>query len=189
MDSSQKDTMEHITQIIQKEEVEVLHKLNTTWVLWYHIPSNPDWSIHGYNKICELNSVEDVINIIPLIPENIITSCCIFFMKKGIEPLWEDKLNCNGGAFSYRITNKFVFETFRDLVYVVAGETTGSSRLFNDKVNGITISPKKNFCVIKVWMRGSDYQNPECITCDIKNLVASTAIFKIHDEKKSGGGK
>jgi hypothetical protein len=194
MDSSQKDNnnIENMTtQLFQKEEeVDVYntyHKLISTWVLWYHTPSNPDWSINGYHKICEFKYAEDVVKIIPLIPENIITNCCLFFMKKGIDPIWEDKSNCNGGAFSYRITNKFVLETFRDLSFVVAGETTGSSRLFNDKVNGITISPKKNFCVLKIWMRNSDFQNPAVITNDIKNLVASTALFKIHDEKKTGG--
>jgi hypothetical protein len=101
-------------------------------------------------------------------------------MKKGIQPLWEDKLNVNGGVFSYRITNKYVFETFRDLAYVVIGETTSSSRQFNERVNGITISPKKNFCVIKVWMKTVDFQNPALITNEIKNLVPNTAIFKVH---------
>lgn len=172
---SLKDTMANIT-----NNTECYHKLNTTWVLWYHLPTNNDWTISGYTKICEFDYVEDAINILNHIPENVLTSVCIFLMKKGIQPLWEDKLNVNGGVFSYRITNKYVFETFRDLAYVVIGETTSSSRQFNERVNGITISPKKNFCVIKVWMKTVDFQNPALITNEIKNLVPNTAIFKVH---------
>ena len=79
-------------------------------------------------------------------------------MKVGINPLWEDPRNKQGGAFSYRITNKYVFETFRDLLYVLIGETLTSSDSFNRNICGITLSPKKNFCVVKVWMQNKDFQ-------------------------------
>ena len=33
--------------------------LKNKWVLWYHNLSNSDWSINGYNKIYDIETVED----------------------------------------------------------------------------------------------------------------------------------
>lgn len=166
-----------------QNNLEDYHPLKNKWSLWYHLTTNNDWSLNGYTKIADFNYLEDAISIINTIDENIITGICLFVMKNDITPLWEDKRNKNGGAFSYRITNKFVFETFRDLLYVLVGETVSESLAFNSNICGITLSPKKNFCVVKVWMSNKDFQNPNLITDKVKNLNPSSALFKIHDEK------
>ena len=76
----------------------------------------------------------------------------LFIMKEGITPLWEDIHNRNGGCFSYKINNKFVAQIWKDLSYSLMGETLTEKELFNNNINGITISPKKNFCIIKIWL-------------------------------------
>jgi translation initiation factor 4E len=115
-----------------------------------------------------------------IIPEQIVNSCCFFIMKENITPMWEDKNNRNGGYFSYRIANKYVFQTWKELAFVLTGESISNNNLFVSNVNGISISPKKNFCVIKIWMKTVDYQNPELITNQIKSLIPTTALFKVH---------
>jgi len=169
---------------VMQNTLEDYHPLKNTWSLWYHLTTNNDWSLSGYTKIADFNYLEDAISIINAIDENIITTICLFVMKVGINPLWEDPRNKQGGAFSYRITNKYVFETFRDLLYVLIGETLTSSDSFNRNICGITLSPKKNFCVVKVWMQNKDFQNPALITDKVKNLIPSSALFKIHDDGK-----
>ena len=156
------------------------HKLKNTWVLWYHLPQNKDWSIKSYIKICDFRCVENVINVLKIIPENITSNCCFFVMKTGIEPMWEHILNRNGGCFSYRISNKFVNQTWKYLTYALTGETISTNKKFVENVNGISISPKKNFCVIKVWMKICEFQNPELITNEIKHLTHNSALFKVH---------
>ena len=46
-------------------------------------------------------------------------------------------------------------------------------------INGITISPKKNFCIIKIWLSKCEYNNPDIIT-DIDGLVRQGCLFKRH---------
>ena len=47
------------------------------------------------------------------------------------------------------------------------------------KINGITISPKKQFCIIKIWM--SDCDNKESSIFDkLHFLEKKDAIFKKH---------
>ena len=47
-------------------------------------------------------------------------------------------------------------------------------------VNGITISPKKNFCIIKIWLSNCDNQNPDVIN-QIDGLSSYGCLFKKHN--------
>ena len=46
-------------------------------------------------------------------------------------------------------------------------------------INGLSISPKKKFCIIKIWMRDCTEQNVRKIS-DIKNLSSHGCLFKKH---------
>jgi hypothetical protein len=50
----------------------------------------------------------------------------------------------------------------------------------NKHVNGITISPKKNFCIIKIWFDVAHYQDPNIIQ-DVPNLSKNGCLFKKHE--------
>jgi hypothetical protein len=60
------------------------------------------------------------------------------------------------------------------------GGSLSSNESFVANVTGITISPKKNFCIIKIWMSSCEYQNPKIITNDIANLSSQGSLFKKH---------
>ena len=74
---------------------------------------------------------------------------------------------------------KNVASVWKDLSYVLAGETVSNDHKFQQKVTGITISPKKSFCILKIWMSGMDYQNPRVIT-QITGLDIKGCLFKKH---------
>lgn len=154
--------------------------LENKWSLWSHYPQDNDWSAESYNKICEFKDVENTIAITESLPEGIIKNCMLFLMKDEILPIWEDEKNRNGGCFSYKINNKHVVDVWKDLTYVVVGRTISEDIKFLNAVSGITISPKKNFCIIKIWMENYDNQNPHVVTNEIKNLTPNGCIFKKH---------
>ena len=104
----------------------------------------------------------------------------LFLMRQGIKPIWEDEKNRNGGCFSYKVANKNVYEVWRDLTYVLIGESISNNIVFVNSVTGITISPKKNFCIVKIWMTNCDHQNPTVVTSDVKNLIPQGCLFKKH---------
>ena len=101
-------------------------------------------------------------------------------MKDGVAPMWEDPKNKNGGCFSYKVSNKNVYEVWRDLTYVLIGGTISSNSSFVNSVTGITISPKKNFCIVKIWLSNCDHQNPQIVTDELKNLSSQGCLFKKH---------
>lgn len=157
------------------------HILNRKWILWSHLPQNSDWTIRSYNQICSLNTLEDVVTILNIIPDALLTSCMLFFMRDGVAPMWEDPKNKDGGCFKYRIINKHVPQTLKHMIYTLVGETLSSNKLFLQNVTGITISPKKKFCILKVWTSNCDFQNSDVINIDNNILNTNKAIFEIHD--------
>ena len=46
-------------------------------------------------------------------------------------------------------------------------------------INGITISPKKNFCIVKIWLANCNYQNPDVITNGL-GISSQGCLFKTH---------
>jgi hypothetical protein len=157
------------------------HILNRKWILWSHLPQNPDWTIRSYNQICNLNTLEDVVTVLNIIPDALLTSCMLFFMRDGVAPMWEDPKNKDGGCFKYRIINKHVPQTLKHMIYTLVGETLSTNKLFLQNVTGITISPKKKFCILKVWTSNCDFQNSDVINIDNNILNTNKAIFEIHD--------
>lgn len=161
-------------------ETPIFHKLKYKWNLWAHLPQDSDWTVKSYKKIYQFKSLEEAIAITESLPPDLVKNCMLFIMKDGITPMWEDPKNRNGGCFSYKVSNKNVFEVWRDITYVLIGETISDNNIFVNSVTGITISPKKNFCIIKIWMTNCDHQNPQIVTSEIRNLIPQGCLFKKH---------
>ncbi len=156
------------------------HKLNCNWTIWAHLPHDTDWSIQSYKNIYTMKSVEECIAIMETVPDVLVKNCMLFIMKEGVKPIWEDPKNRSGGCFSYKIVNKNVYEVWRDLAYVVMGGSVSKSQNFVSNVTGITISPKKNFCIIKIWMSNCSNQDPTIVSTDVKGLSSHGCLFKKH---------
>ena len=168
-----------VSQIMESPCAVEAHFLNDKWVLWAHLPHDTDWTLKSYKEIYEINNIETVNAINKTIPEKMVKNCMLFLMRKNINPVWEDPLNCNGGCFSFKVLNKNVPSVWKDLSYVLTGETVSNDSKFQEKVTGITISPKKSFSILKIWMNNLTYQNPRVIT-EINGLDIRGCLFKKH---------
>ena len=148
--------------------------------MWAHLPHDTDWSISSYKKIYTMGTVEDAIALTETLPDVLVKNCMMFLMRDGIKPIWEDPKNRAGGCFSYKISNKSVYEVWKELSYVLVGESISSQSSFVSNVTGITISPKKNFCIIKIWMSTCANQNPSIVTGEVKGMTSQGCLFKKH---------
>ena len=156
------------------------HKLNNEWTLWAHLPHDTDWTTQSYKNVFTMTTVEETIALSESLPEVLVINCMLFIMKKGISPVWEDPANRQGGCFSYKIANKSVYSIWKELTYLLVGESLSTNKDFVKQITGITISPKKSFCIIKIWMSTCDFQNPELVTNEIKGLTTMGCLFKRH---------
>ena len=156
------------------------HPLAKKWTLWAHLPHDTDWTISSYRQIYTVSTMEETIALTETLPEPLVKNCMLFLMREGIKPIWEDPINRNGGCFSYKVSNKLVSRVWKELSYVLVGSSISKQSSFVANVTGITISPKKNFCIIKIWMATCENQNPSIITTEINDLIAQGSLFKKH---------
>jgi|TARA_R110002074_G_C12297811_1_gene644740 translation initiation factor 4E len=165
--------------MIQSEKQQSHHPLYDKWVLWAHLPHDTDWTIKSYQKIMKISSVEQMLSLYSVMPEKLIRNCMLFLMREGVNPTWEDPANKEGGCFSFKVANKTVPPVWKKLSYVLAGETLSNNHKLSKVINGITISPKRAFCIVKIWMRNCSIQNPSKLT-EVPGLNIQGCIFKKH---------
>jgi len=155
------------------------HQLHDKWTLWAHLPHDTDWTVKSYKKIMTFSTIEEAIVLYETIPDKMVKNCMLFLMRDGIKPTWEDEKNCDGGCFSYKVGNKNVTTTWKHASYLLIGESLTSESKLGASINGITISPKKNFCIIKIWLDSCEFQNPRKIM-EIAGIVPDGCLFKKH---------
>ena len=157
-----------------------MHHLSDKWTLWAHLPHDTNWGLESYIKIYTFKTAEETIAVTETLPAILVENCMLFLMRDGIKPMWEDPRNKNGGCFSYKITNKNVYKVWKELSYVVVGGSISKQQNYVKNVTGVTISPKKNFCIIKIWLSDCTNQNPDVVTSDLKGLSSHGCLFKKH---------
>ena len=167
-----------MSSLIIKSDTKDLNLLSTKWTLWSHLSKDTDWSLDSYNNIATVSTLEECIGLLNAISLPLIKSNMLFFMKENINPVWEDNNNKNGGCFSFKITNNNIEEVWKNSVFMALGES-----LLNNsdiEITGISISPKSNFCILKIWTKSCDIQNISCLNT-IPPLKHNTGcIFKKH---------
>ena len=149
------------------------HKLFTDFHLWYHNPNDNGWSIENYTKLIEINTIEDYWYYTGFINDKMVCFGMLFLMKNNIQPIWEDTHNINGGYISIKLSREKTMEKWKNiLIHFVSGNLT-------DNINGISISPKKHFNIIKIWFNEEidieTYKFPETLCIEDKPV-----IFRAH---------
>lgn len=152
-----------------------MNKLNDNWTFWLHLPHDIDWSINSYKRLYNFSTLEDCIILVENINKVIVEKCMLFIMKNNIKPIWEDPNNCEGGCFSYKISIDNVYNIWKNMVYKLIGNTLTNNKELAESLNGISISPKKNFCIIKLWLNNID---------NFKNSSIYDFLINSSDENK-----
>jgi hypothetical protein len=128
-------------------------ELKSKWILWYHPTDNNDWSMESYKKVFEIKTYYDLLYIMKNL--NNVASGMFFIMREGIKPIYEDPQNMSGGYWSIRLMKRDSHEYFKKIVYYIVMEDLMKKCEHNSKINGLSISPKINNCIFKIW--NNDY--------------------------------
>jgi translation initiation factor 4E len=152
--------MDKIDKVDKVDKIDKINKnenfdLKNKWILWFHKVNDNNWNIESYIKVFEIKTYYDILFIIKEIDN--ITSGMFFLMKENIIPIFEDEHNVNGGYWSLRITKKESIEYWERLIYYICIDSITTDEKYEEKINGISISPKINNCIFKIW--NSDFKN------------------------------
>ena len=150
--------------------------LNDTWILWYHDPNDLNWDISSYKIVSTIKTITDFWNTYEFLKNNVIENSMFFIMREGILPLWEDAKNVNGGCWSFKISKGSIKKYWSELSIFLLGENiTKKERL----INGLSISPKKTFCIIKIW-NSDKSKNDKNLLNKKMDIPFDSCIYKQH---------
>jgi len=153
--------------------------LNDIWAFYFHDPYEMDWSINSFIFINNISKIEDFIEIY-LCFKDIINKGMFFFMREHILPIWEDEYNNNGGCFSYKLYNDNLYEKLFNILSLLFGENLGINNEISENINGISISPKKNYYIVRIWIKDTKYAIKENYNFDIPKFT--TILYKKHNQ-------
>jgi translation initiation factor 4E len=152
--------------------------LKNTWILWFHKVNDNNWKLESYSKIHEIKTYYDILFVIKEIDN--INAGMFFLMKEGISPIFEDPHNIKGGYWSMRITKKDSYDYWEKIIYYTCIDKLTINDYYEEKINGISISPKINNCIFKIWT--SDYKNmkTEYVRKDLKFINWDDTFYLEH---------
>lgn len=151
--------------------------LNDTWSIYFHNPFDNNWDESGYIKLFTLANIEEFIMINSLLKKHT-NEGMFFIMRDHIFPKWNDPENKNGGFLSIKILKDKVPLFFEKIVIDLINETLLKPEYYHlsGNINGVSISPKKHFCIIKVWVKNFDLNDSSYF--NIAKDYHGTILFK-----------
>lgn len=154
-------------------------KLNNNWDLWFHSITDNKWGKSSYKKIFTIDSLFDYKYILDNFEQDHYQNGMFFCMKENIFPNWEDPDNRNGGCLSFKIPSTEIIKEWRDLLLTVISENLVSLEN-SDEINGISISPKKEFNIIKIWFKNTNFDYKKEIE-EYSLITFNNALYKKHE--------
>lgn len=143
-----------------------------TWTLWYHDPENQDYSLASYVQVADVGTPAEFWSVVDSIPKTAWEYGMFFFMKKGIRPLWDVPENEKGGAWSKKVDAQDAHAIFVDLM--VHCFTNQLLNTHKETLQGITLSPKGAFHIIKLWNSSTSHHD--------RRMICSTSRLRIGDD-------
>lgn len=143
-----------------------------SWSVYYHEPEDKSWTADSYKKLAVVSTWEQLGTVLRELGPHKTMNGLLRIMRGDTSPLWENKVNIRGGSYCLKITRRNSVEVFnRYMAAAALGMCTVDPA---NEVVGVTISPKKGFCIIKIW-------NLNC-----KSFGKPTDLPLLHDEVRHG---
>ena len=154
--------------------------INDKWDIWYHSITDNNWSKNSYEKIFTIENLLDYKYITDTYQQNHYQNGMFFCMKKDIFPNWEDTDNRNGGCLSFKIPSVKIIEEWNNLLLKCIKELILKDN--NDEINGISISPKKEFNIIKIWFKNHGFKYDDVFNSESdSHITLDKSLYKKHD--------
>lgn len=134
--------------------------LNDIWSIYFHDPNDQNWTHDSYINLGSISTVDDYLNHHTIYKDNI-QKGMFFIMREHVFPSWDDPCNIKGGCLSIKVLKDEMYTFWEDLSIKLLGEEllVEDMREHWDEVTGISTSPKKHFCIIKIWIKSDTLSN------------------------------
>ena len=233
IDTSKKDIDDSIENIPLNVPLTNI-KLPNQWVFYLYdkqlykkMANRPNFQAKPHKELCTISTVNDLIYILQLMEVKIepklksdfintnkinLDANDYIIMRKGIEPIWEDPKNSDGGTFTIKMNHTKGYDVWSTFVMYMLGETM-TYEMHN--INGITVSyisdaynfngqPSTNtnsYTYIKIWDGKSNRdpnpsRNPDpsyfekILPLNLLNKIKSESLmYSVNNKKMRFGDK
>jgi hypothetical protein len=104
-------------------------------------------------------------------------------MKADISPLWENKANIRGGSYCLKVPRRSAIEVFTR--YLAAAAVGCCAKAAENEIVGVTISPKKGFCIIKIWnLNAKAFGKPSDLEILHEEVKEAEIIYRCHTDQR-----
>jgi hypothetical protein len=129
------------------------------WSVYFHASDDNDWTLESYVRLADVSTVEDFWSLDSKISEYIPDNM-FFMMREGVYPCWDDSSNMYGGYVSFKVSKTDACKAWELFATHCIGETMMTNKEFWESVTGVSISPKKYFSIVKIWLKDGEHVNP-----------------------------
>lgn len=151
-------------------------------VLWSHSISDQSWDISSYNIIYDINTVGKFWYIFNNLPSCDIKNNHFYLMRKDVDPIWEHADNRNGGVCSFRVLLKDSIKLLEYLGVLMLCNKLYDGDGNNDDITGISVSPKNNWSIVKIWNKDKSVDVVSRLNGEIKRKYPSISIqYKVNN--------
>jgi hypothetical protein len=128
--------------------------LNDVWAFYFHDPYDSNWTNESYKLLGTVGTAEEFWQHHEQVKGDV-SKGMFFLMRDYVFPCWDDPANLEGGCLSIKVLKDNVSEFWEDICIKIMGETLLKPE-HKEKwnlINGVSTSPKKHFCIIKIWVK------------------------------------
>ena len=134
------------------------------WTLYFHDPDDVNWNLNSYIRLGDMSTVQDFWEHHEAIA-SYLSNGMFFVMREHVFPCWDDPHNIKGGCISIKVLKEDLPAVWEHLIVRMLGERLFSPAADEDcdawsVVTGLSVSPKRYFCIIKIWLGSQKYTDP-----------------------------
>jgi hypothetical protein len=119
-----------------------------SWTLYFHSYEENKWTLNTFVSLGPMKTWFQFWAIIKTLKTELLSEGMFFMMRDPCPPLWESHHHIRGGCYSFRCQRYNASEIY--IQYMIAAMCNVLSDSSNT-INGLSISNKRGFNVIKVW--------------------------------------
>ena len=149
----------------------------TEWKVFFHDFMDSNWNRDSYEQLAVINSIQDFWTVFGVIQEWL-SHGMFFFMRNNVFPKWDDNENKSMSYLSMKILKTKTTEFVEHMLVLMLSNTLMKDKSNACLINGLSISPKKNFCICKVWIDSIDDGLKDIELFNIPNIYHGEVFFR-----------
>ena len=161
-----------------------VHSIPTgSWTVYFHEPEDNSWTAESYKRLQTVTSWEALGSLLRELGTHKTTNGLLRIMHGEFSPLWENKANIRGGSYCLKVPRRSAIEVFNR--YLAAAALGLCAKDKGNEIVGVTISPKKGFCIIKIWNTNAKaFGSPADLQLLHDEVKTEEILYRCHTDQR-----